>query len=249
MGLFDKLTTEGLEETQDRLGGSRILESDIYPAQIKMAYAGKSAGGAHNITLILKLENGNEYRETHYITNKQGENFFRNRQDESKKIPLPGFTIIDDLCLVTTEKPLAQQDTEEKVVNIYDFDQKKEVPTSVQMLTDLIGKLAYFAITKDIENKNEKSGDQYVPTAETREVNTTQKVFHHPSKMTVVEARSGAKEPEFYGAWVEKHQGKDRDRRTLKDGPAGTQGGKQGRPGGPPKAGAAAPKTSSLFNS
>lgn len=247
MGLFDKLTTEGLEETQDRLGGSRILESDIYLAQIKMAYAGKSAGGAHNITLVLGLENGNEYRETHYITNKQGENFFRNRQDESKKIPLPGFTIIDDLCLVTTEKPLAQQDAEEKVVKIYDFEQAKEMPTSVQMLTDLIGKMAYFAITKDIENKNEKSGDQYVPTADTREVNTTQKIFHHPSKMTVVEARSGAKEPEFFEAWVEKHKGKNRDRRSIKDGP---QGGKQGRPGGPPKAGEnSTPKTSSLFNS
>ncbi|MFR7882301.1 MAG: hypothetical protein ACLU5J_13140 [Christensenellales bacterium] len=37
------------------------------------------------------------YTETIYITNKEGKNYFLNKQDPTKKVPLPGFTLIDDL--------------------------------------------------------------------------------------------------------------------------------------------------------
>lgn len=230
-GLFGNLKSEGLEESQDRLGGGyQPVETDIYTGVIKALYAGKSAGGAMSVTLVLALEGGKEHRETFYVTNKKGENFFLNKDDKTKKVGLPGFTIVDELCLVTSGFPLAEQKTEEKVINLYDFEAKKELPKGVEMLMDCIGKEVSLGILKELHNKNEKKGDEYVATAEVIERNATDKVFHTESKMTVVEIRNGAEEPKFWGNWLDKNKGQVRDRREIKDGQAG-------KTSGPPKAG------------
>jgi hypothetical protein len=240
VGLFGNLKTEGLEEAQDRLGGFSPLDTDAYESTIKAAYAGQSSGGAMSITVVADA-GGREYRETLYVTNKKGENFFLNKQDQSKKVPLPGFTVADDLCLVTTEQPLSAQETEEKVINVYDPALKKEVPTSVQMLTALIGKQVYLGIVRQTVNKNEKQGDKYVATADTRDENVIEKVFHYPTKATVSEARNGHA-PEFMDKWVERNRGKTRDRREIKDG-----AGAPSAATGAPKAGTGAAPRTSLF--
>lgn len=235
--LFGSLSTEGLEESTDRLGGFQPLETDAYTATIKMAYAGQSSGGARNVTLELDL-GGRSYRETIYITKKTGENYF---VKDGKKVPLPGFTTIDDLCMVTVGKPLAEMIGEDKVVNIYDYDAKKELPTTVPMLTELLGQVATFGIVKNLENKSESDGNGgYTTIADTRDTNTIEKVFHTETKMTVVEARQGADEARFFESWVDRNKGKTRDRREIKDG----QGVQTGRPGASktaPQAGNKAP--------
>ena len=246
MSIFGNLTNEGLEETTDRLGGFQTRATDIYPATIKAAYAGQSAGGARNVTIVAELPDG-EYSETIYVTNKKGENWFLNQNDKSKKVPLPGFTTIDDICLVTTGKPLAEQDSEEKVVKVYDFDERKELPKSVPMLVDLIGQTLFLGIVQQTVDKNQKndSTGEYEPTGETRDENVIEKVFHDPSKMTVVEARQGATEPVFYEKWLSKNKGQVRNKAKG----AGGKGTQSGRPGGgAPQSGAGGQKkTSSLF--
>lgn len=212
--MFNKLTDQGLEKAEDRLGGGfSPRETDIYTFKIKAAYAGKSQGGAMNVSLIA-VDSQGEYRETIYITNKKGENFF---VKDGKKIPLPGFTIINDLCLIATGEPLSEQETEEKVINLYDFEAKKEVPTSVPMIMALVDAEISFAVQKNLEDKQQKdAAGEYVPTGETRETNTISKVFHTETKMTVVEALEGAEEAKFWDAWLEKNKGKVFDR-TKKD--------------------------------
>lgn len=245
MSLFGNLTNDGLEEAQDRLGGFSRLETDAYLGKIKMAYAGKSPGGAQSITIIFGHGDGakEEYRETIYITNKQGENFYVD--NDKKKQPLPGFTTIDDICQMISGKPLAQQSHEEKMVNVYDVDQKKEIPKSVPVLVELLGGDVILGIVKQLETKQVKQGDVYVDSAETRETNVIEKVFHHPSKLTVAEAKKGVQTAAFYTAWVEKHKGQTRDKTKKAAG-----GVKTGKPGMPPIAGAAsngAAKGASLF--
>lgn len=243
--IFGQLTDNGLEETQDRLGGFSRLESGAYLGKIKMAYAGQSASGARSVTLIFGHGEGakDEYRETVYITNKAGENFYLD--NDKKKHPLAGFTIIDDLCQVMTGKPLAQQTTDEKVVNVYDSDAKKELPKSVPVLVELLGGDVTLGIIKQTVIKQVKQNGVYVDTNETRDDNNIDKVFHFPSNLTVVEAKKGVQAATFYGAWVEKNTGVTRDR-TKK---AGNPGVKAGRPGMPPIANAAsgAAKGASLF--
>lgn len=228
MSLFKNLTSQGLEETQDRLGGGGAVETDIYSGRIKVAYAGESKRGAKNVTILVALEGGREYRETVYITNAKGENFFLNKQDNSKKVPLPGFTVIDDICLCTTGAPLADQDVEEKTVKVYDFDAKAEIPKSVPVLVGLIDQPISLGIVKSIEDKSKDDGNgNYVPTGETREVNTIDKVFHTETRMTTVEARNGADEAGFWDAWLKKNKGQTRDK-TSKE--AAGQGGAAGAP-------------------
>lgn len=246
MSLFQNMTTDGLEAAEDRLGGFQVLATNAYTGTIKAAYAGKStSSNAQSVSLIMDF-GGKEYRETLWITNGKGENFFRNKDDTNKKVPLPGFTIIDDLCLVTTEKGLAQQATEDKILNIYDVDAKKEIPKSVPMLVELLGKEVTLGIVKAIENKQKKDANGvYQDTDETRETNTTEKVFHHPSHLTVPEARNGTTNATFYGAWVEKNRDVTRDK-TKK---TSAQHGTTGRPGGPPQStkNTGSSKTTSLF--
>jgi hypothetical protein len=242
MGMFGNLTNDGLEETRDRLGGFQALPTGGYDMDIKVAYAGKSQHGAQSLTLIGDID-GREYRETIYFTNRAGENYFLNKSDSSKKVPLPGFTIVDELCMVTTDAPLAAQATEEKIVKIWDPETKQEQPKSVPVLTGLTGKKVTLGIGEVLENKNQKndSTGQYEPTPDTRVSNVIEKVFHYETKMTVPEARAG-KPAEFYAQWVERNQGQQRDRRTIKE---GGEAGTSGRPGGgAPAASSAAPKTS-----
>lgn len=243
---FGNLNSAGLEENQDRIGGGYILESGVYDAKIKLAYAIESQNGAKGVSLVADV-GGKEYRETIYVTNRQGENFFLNKDDRSKKVALPGFVTIDDMCLCTTEKPLQEQTIEEKVVNVYDFDQKKEMPKSVPVLTDLIGQEVTLGVIRSTENKSVKDGNGvYQPVAETRDVNHIDKVFHTPTKLTMVEAKNGKTEGEFYTKWAEKNTNVTQDRRKIKDGQAGAPGRPNRPTAGAPSADAQ-PARTSLF--
>lgn len=242
MSLFKQLSTEGLEEQNDYLGGGGAIDSDIYIGMIKVAYLITSKEGANAAQLILGI-NGGEVRETIYITNKKGENYFIK---DGKRIPLPGFTTIDNLCLIVTGNPLADQEdsVEEKVVNVYDYDLKKEVTKSVPVLTELTGKPIAVAISKVLENKNKKDNSgNYVATEEERTYNQIEAIFHPDLKLTVAEARDGKDVPAFWDAWLKRNKGVIRDKRTIKDGVS--QGGAAGKPGSknagaPPTSGAAA---------
>ena len=100
------------------------------------------------------------------------------------------------------------------------------------MITAAIGKVISLGIVKQTVNKNVKQGDEYVPSAETRDENVIEKVFHPELKLTVAEARNGQEEAKFYDAWLERNKGQTRDKRKVKDG--------AGAPGAPAKAAPAA---------
>lgn len=222
MSLFGNLSKKGLEESQDRVGGFGAIESDYYPAVIKQAYVTIAKSGAKAVNFEFAMPGGKNLRNTIYVTDKEGKNYFLNKDDNTKKVPLPGFTVVDDICLCTVEKDLSEIDIEEKVVKIYDFEQKKEVPTSVPVLVELLGKTVGLGVLKVLENKSAKdSNDVYQPTAETREINEIDKVFHDESGFTVVEVRAELEEPTFRAGWIERNKGKTRDKRKIKEGQSG----------------------------
>lgn len=252
--MFGKLVTDGLEEVTDRVGGFQRLDTDIYPAEIKVAYAGTWNSGAQFISLVADI-NGREYSEQITITNAKGENFFHPKDKEqkpdlSKKIPLPGFVTIDHLCLVTTGQPLSVQETEEKIVNVWDPELRKEAPKSVPVLVDLIGKKVLLAIVKQTVDQTVKQGNEYVPNGKTKDENVIEKVFEINTKATVVEAQAAAQNGTelkaiFHDTWLEKNKGQTRDKSTKDGG-----NGRSGRPGAsstPPQSGNAKPAGKSLF--
>lgn len=248
MALFKNLTTEDLEESEDRLGGFSPIPSKIYKGVIKSFYSITSQGGATGIVLIFDLpELKREYRETIYITNKQGENFFKDKTS-GKKMPLPGFTTVNDLCLIATsdeENPqeLSEIDFEEKVVMAWDSTSKSEKHTKVQMATGLIGKEVALGVLEILENKSEKNErtGKYDPTAEERKTNSIDKVFHPEAKVTVAEARKEL-EPAFWDSWTKQNEGQVKDKRKF------GKAGKGSDAGGPPTAaGSDASTGKSLF--
>jgi len=220
--LFGNLNTDGMEQSRDILGGSYILETDVYEAVIKLAYAGKSQTSmSQSVVLTLDID-GKDYRETIWVTNKFNENFY---VKDGKKIPQPGFTTVDDMCLCATGLPLSAQTIEEKIVKIYDFETKTDLPKAVKVITSILGKTVKVAIQKskvDKTKKNDATGN-YEPTGETKDENTIEKVFHPTQNVTISEARN-KKPAEFLEKWREKNKGVTRDK-TSKD------AGKSGRPG------------------
>ena len=220
MSFFNKLTNNSLEAAEDRLGGSTgAFNTDIYKGLIKLAYAGKAKSGAQNITYVISMPNGQEYKETVYVTNKAGENFYTMNGDSSKKFPLPGFTLADQICMIAGGTPLSETTVEDKVIKLMNWDTRKEEPQTVPVLVDLLNKPIAFALIKELVNKEvADSSGKYQPTEETREQNTIAKVFDPESMMTVNEALDGKTEGEFHTKWLEKNKDKVVDKRKIKEG-------------------------------
>jgi len=244
MGMFDALTTEGLEDSKDVLGGNfDPIPSNVYDGEIKIMYAGKSkTSDAQNVTVIF-VTDGKEVRETLYVTNKAGQNFYPDKQDKTKKQPLPGFTLVDEMCMFGTEKGLAAQQTEEKMVNIWNNDERKEVPTPTEVLTDMTGKPMRLAILRQIVDKQKKDANGvYQNTGETRTENAIDKAMHIDTGRTINEYKHGVETSVFRDGWLKKNEGKDRPRAKGLTGAAGPGATGSGMP-----AGVSASPSKSLF--
>jgi hypothetical protein len=206
-------------EERDSVGGFGVVDSGLYAAKIALAYVTKSAGGAIGLVTSFKTEDKKELRQTFWMTNKQGQNFY---EKDGQKNYLPGFNQANALALLTLGTEIADIETEEKVVNVYSSEAKAEVPTKVQMLTELLGQDIILGVQRQIVDKNVKDGNgNYVPSGETREENEVDKIFRAKDKMTVAEIRAGAAEAKFIEQWAEKFTGKTRDRTTKGGGTAG----------------------------
>lgn len=233
--MFGNMTNDGLEKSGDVLGGGGVVDTAVYPAKIKMAYKIVSKGGATGIVTQFELPDGKQYSETLYVTNKQGDIFYTKND---KKYPLPGFTTVNDIALMATGFPLSEQNVEEKVVKVYNYESKAEIPTKVPVLVDLLGKDVKLAIQRNLEDKTalNESTQQYEPTGETRDTNNIDKVFHAESNKTVTEIVE-KKDAEFLGKWAEKNDGKVRNKVKGGEGKSGaptrsnpTSGGTTGKP-------------------
>jgi hypothetical protein len=232
---FASHSTEGFEKEKDVLGGGGTVPSNIYKATVEMAYVvNASASKSQGVAFILKLDSGMTVRETVYVLNRQGENTYPDKKDATKKHLLPGWQTIDSLCMMATGLGLTDQDMEEKSVLIYDFDAGKEVPKKVQVITSLLGKEVGAAILEQTvdKTKQNESTKAYEPTGETRDENTVDKFFHADTMRTTSECIEGIDEAIFAPKWLEKNEGKKKNKSKGKAGKAGAPG---GAGGGAPK--------------
>ena len=228
MSLLAALTTDStIEDEKDVVGGgSRVRESGLYPMKVALAYLSKSAGGALSLNLTFKDDAG-EVRQQFWMTSgtaKGGKNYY---EKDGKRNYLPGFLHANALALLTVGKEISQLDTEDKVVNLYSYEAKAEVPTKVAMVMDLLDKEALVGLIKQTVDKNVKNdAGAYVPSGETREENEVDKVFRASDRMTTAEIRAEATEATFVNLWDQKWTGKVKDKSTK--GAAGVAGAPQG---------------------
>lgn len=231
--MFAQLEVDNsIEVEKDSVGGFSVLDSNIYPTKINMAYTGESTGGALSVTLHLGTATGQEIRETVYVSSgkAKGQKTYYEAKDGSRK-NLPGYSLIQSLCKLTTDKDVSQIPTEEKVIKLYDREAKKEVPTKVQVVTELLDKEVYTGLLKEKHDKTTKQGDDYVPTGETFEKNAIDKFFRAPDKMTYAEAiNSEVTEATFFNEWLKKNEGQVRDKTSKTSGSAGAPKAAQAKP-------------------
>ena len=241
MSLLATLTTDAsIANEKDSVGGSRVLESGLYPATVSLAYVTKSEGGALGLVLEAKAEAGN-IRQTLWMTSGTAKGCKNYYEKDGVKNYLPGFIAANALSLLTVGKDLAELETEVKVINAYNKDAKAEVPTKVDMLTDLLGKEILVGLIKQTVDKTAKdpATNVYMPTGETRDENEIDKIFRAKDRMTTAEIRAQAEEAVFITTWEQKWAGKTRNR---------AKGTATGVPGAVKQAQAASKKpTTSLF--
>lgn len=229
---------------KDSLGGPQLLDSDVYPLTISMAYAQKSSGGALGIFLTFKTEEGKEVNQTIYVTGGDAKgNSSTYKDKDGNEHYLPGYLQFNGLCLLTLGVEADEIEDEEKTISVWDSTAKAKVLKKMPVMTALIGQKIKAGILRQTESKNEKN-DQgvYVPTTDTREVNEINKYFRDEDGLTVAEIEAQATEPKFMQDWIEKYKGKTLDK-TSKD--AKAPSGKPAPAGG--GAPAAAKPASSLF--
>ena len=208
MGLLANLKTDDTiaDAKEDVTSGSFILPSNLYDFTIELAYIGKSSGGAMSLNLHLTGDNGTTIRQTVYVTSGDAKGNLNYYVDKKKvKQYLPGFNIGNSLCLLTAGKEIGELDTEEKVVNLYDFDAGKELPTKVNAITDIMGKQVTLGVNKQTVDKNVKQDDgTYAASGEIKEENEIDRVFRSTDGLTVTEIKAESIEPAIKAKWLEK---------------------------------------------
>ena len=189
------LTTEGMERQADTLGGGKVLlPTDIYKLHVKYAYLGESSGGALSITVVGSV-NGGDYSETFWITNKEKKQYYMSKN--GKKVPLPGFTIIEDMCLFATGKSLSQQNTIDKIIEKYDPETSSMQKASVPVVEGLLDKDVLVAISQVKEFKRKKFDDGYHTISETTGYSGIGRVVRLDKELTADEVLEDVEEPAF----------------------------------------------------
>lgn len=225
MSMLKNLTSdESIANERDSVGGASVLNSDAYVAEIKLAYLTKSDGGALGLVVHAVPESGGgEIRQTIYMTSgtaKGGKNYY---EKDGEKHYLPGFLLANSLTLLTIGKEISECDTEQKVIAAWSREAKAEVPTKVDMITELLGQKVMVGLIKQIEDKTKKNDatNVYEPTGETREVNEIDKFFRARDGMTTAEIRAQAVASAFLATWKAKWAGQVRNKSKGTAGKAG----------------------------
>lgn len=238
MSLLKNLETKAnVEGEKDVLGGGGVLDTNVYPMKVKVAYFTTAASGAVAINLQGDVD-GKEVRQQFWVLSGNDKGNKNTYTKDGKEYYLPSFLTANSLALLTVGKELSQLDVEKKVIKLYDFEAKEERPTEVDVLVELTGQMIQAGIQKQTVDKTEKGDDgKYYPTGETREINEVVKFFRYDDGLTVPEIEKGVTEAKFKDDWVGKWAGK-----VINKAKGNKDGAKSGLPSGGAKTG-----TSSLF--
>jgi hypothetical protein len=207
-----------VQEVKDIVGGGGyIKDTDVYLMKINHAFFEESRGGALGVNISFKHadERKTEFNSTVYVTGGKAKGqkpYYISKQ--GKKVPLPGYTLVDDMVRLATNgaTTLETATTQEKAVEVYDGSVGSKVNKQVHVIDQLNGAVLKVALVKTLVNRWRDGA----PTAETMERNEIDRVFGQDDR-TIREVQAGAK-AEIMAQWLEKNQGKVRDNTTVKSG-------------------------------
>jgi hypothetical protein len=194
-----------VEDERD-VSGYAPLPSGVYRGVMQFAYLDQSTSGAISVTVLVKVDN-RVVSQTIYISNKEGKYTYKSKTD-GKEQPLPGYSQVDAILHAVTGKGIASQDIEEKVINIYDYTARKEIPAKRKVFVDTINKPVAVGIQHISEERTTKDSSYTVGDGTYRDFNEFNKWFDPETGLTNTEAKAGATEPKFLATWKENNTDK-----------------------------------------
>jgi hypothetical protein len=195
-----------VEEERDIIGGAAILPSNVYKGVVELVYLDAASSGAISVNINFKTDSGRNVRQTVYISNKKKEFFYTNK--DNKNLPLPGYSQMDAFFKSVTGKGIADQNKEDKVINLYNREAKKEIPQTRTVFMDTINKPAAVGILEVSEEITTKESDYKQGTGEYRQFNELHKWFDPDNGLTNVEKAAGETEPKVLANWKKTYEGK-----------------------------------------
>lgn len=196
------------KQSIERVGGGFAWESGVYDAVVKMVYLNQSASEAVSWNVIIVNSDGKELREAFWIKSGKAKGNKTYFTKDGKNYPLPGYSLANSMCIAITGEDLdaCMKSSEKKTVNIYNVEQKKEVPTERPVVMGLINKPVKVAVHQVIENKMTKgSNGNYESTGETRTVNNC-KFFGNCDGKTAEEIENNT-DAVMFDKWAAKNTG------------------------------------------
>ena len=193
-----------VEENVERVGGGFSAdESAVYAKAITQAYLSQSRHGAYAINLSTKDKEGNERNYQFYFTNRAGQTYYTK---DKKKHQLPGYSLLNAICMLTCNKTAQEvlSKPKKQVIELMDWESRKEVPTEVKTYPAICKKVVKFGIVKVISNKYDKGKI----TNQEREQNEIKMVFDNKTGLTITEIAAGGTEAKLLAAWLKAWEGK-----------------------------------------
>lgn len=207
------------EKEEDILGGSvGPLPSNIYRAQVNVSYLEETKSGALMAHIHFKLSNGSQFRTSQCLHSGKAKKYSATYTRNGKTFKLPGLVNVSAICELGGKLDISKMSTTKKTIKLYNFESRKEEPTEVNMLMDMIGLKVQLGLANEIQDINEKDAQgNYTPSGYTREVNELSKVFRYDDGKTSSEVTAD-KPAEFIKKWLDKNENKVMDRSKAKKG-------------------------------
>lgn len=213
MSLFKK--DQSVEETTESNGYS-VLSSGVYKGIIKQAYLTfvKGQNGTNiNLNWKLDIENVGERTFSNIFIAKMvnGQAVYYSEKD-GKRTEYPSFGSLRRALDTLIGKSVFDEGVlVEKTLPVYDFQAKKEVPTPVHSIDDVVGLEAAFGIMENHEN-------QYKDPSKVAKRNSIERIWKlvDGQPFNADEIKAGLTEPTNCLSWKDNWTGKVNDRNLDK---------------------------------
>jgi len=205
---------QSVKDEGDTIFGA-VLETNVYPITLDKVYADQSEGGAAFLHISGITDTGKTVGMSVYFTSgdKKGNSITFKVKDKqgnptAEERYLPGFVFCDDLHEILLGVPLAEMETQQKLVNAYNKEAKRDIPQTKAVLTGMIGKVIKVAIQEQLVIKQINVDGVYVDTnpVETRKQNEFIKAYDAETGQTLTEKQANA-EPVFMNKWIASFSG------------------------------------------
>lgn len=209
--IFQNTAAAAKSVTEETTGGSNfaIPTSGAYEATLQLCYMRQNANKPSNTDLyfIFKLSNGFTWNFPVYSVLVNGS---ATSPDKDGKIKTNyGFQTATRLMTTFTGKSLeeAGANVVSKIIEVYNFDMNKNVPTTVDVFADTIAAKGIVGLTRKIENKKASVDGTWVNLPERKEV-AVLSTSANLKGQTYTEILENA-EPVKLQEWIAANTGKD----------------------------------------